>query len=382
MTGDRLAIVGIGQTPFHRHEGATGLDLGLAAVRGALADADLRWADVDFAAGGSDASGNADTLVARLGLTGIPFANVRNGCATGGTALLAACDAIRAGRAEVAVAIGFDKHPRGAFNPLPAEWGLDDWYGETGLMLTTQYFGMKIRRYQHDHGIDDAALAAVAAKAYRNGAGNPLAWRREAQTVEAILAAPAVAAPLTQLMFCTPGAGAAAVVVTGRADLVAACRRPVFLAGVGSRTRRYGSFEVFSPSLAPERGPSPTEDAARAAFEAAGVEPGDVDVAQIQDTESGAEIIHMAECGLCEHGEQGSMLARGDTEVGGRLPVNTDGGCIASGEPIGASGLRQVCEAVRQLRGEAANQVPGDPAVGFTHVYGAPGVSACTVLTR
>ena len=126
---------------------------------------------------------------------------------------------------------------------------------------------------------------------------------------------------------------------------------------------------------------SVSADAAAAAFAAAGRRPGDIDVAQLQDTESGAEIMHLAECGFCEHGEQEAMVAAGETEIGGRLPVNTDGGCIANGEPIGASGLRQVHEIVTQLRGEAGDrQVAGPPRIGFTHVYGAPGISACTVL--
>jgi acetyl-CoA acetyltransferase len=94
-------------------------------------------------------------------------------------------------------------------------------------------------------------------------------------------------------------------------------------------------------------------------------------------------MIHLAETGLCAHGEQEKLIAEGATEIEGRLPVNTDGGCLANGEPIGASGLRQVYETVLQLRGDAgAHQVPGNPRVGFTHVYGAPGISACTVLTR
>jgi acetyl-CoA acetyltransferase len=115
----------------------------------------------------------------------------------------------------------------------------------------------------------------------------------------------------------------------------------------------------------------------------AGIAPADVDVAQVQDTESGAEVMHLAECGLCADGEQEALIQSGATEIGGRLPVNTDGGCLANGEPIGASGLRQVYETVLQLRGDAGErQVPGDPQVGFTHVYGAPGISACTIITR
>jgi acetyl-CoA acetyltransferase len=93
--------------------------------------------------------------------------------------------------------------------------------------------------------------------------------------------------------------------------------------------------------------------------------------------------MHLAETGLCEHGEQEQLIQSGAIGIGGRLPVNTDGGCLANGEPIGASGLRQVREIVVQLRGQAGKrQVPGEPKVGFTHVYGAPGVSACAVLTR
>ncbi len=140
---------------------------------------------------------------------------------------------------------------------------------------------------------------------------------------------------------------------------------------------------MFSPWTSPERADGPTVTASRAAFEAAGIDPSDIDVAQIQDTEAGAEIMHLAETGLCKHGEQETLIRSGATEIGGAIPVNTDGGCLANGEPIGATGLRQVYENVVQLRGAAGDrQVPGDPKVGFTHVYGAPGISACTVLTR
>jgi acetyl-CoA acetyltransferase len=158
---------------------------------------------------------------------------------------------------------------------------------------------------------------------------------------------------------------------------------PVFLDAVSFATRQYGSFEVFSPSIAPDRVDGPTAVAARAAFEQAGVAPDDVDVAQIQDTESGAEIMHMAETGLCKDGEQEQLIQSGATRIGGSMPINTDGGCLANGEPIGASGLRQVYENVLQLRGDAGpRQVPGSPQLAFSHVYGAPGVSTCTVMSR
>ena len=127
---------------------------------------------------------------------------------------------------------------------------------------------------------------------------------------------------------------------------------------------------------------SPTVYAARAAFEQAGIGPEDVDVIQLQDTDAGAEVIHMAECGFCADGEQEKLVADGATEIDGPMPINTDGGLIANGEPIGASGLRQVHELVLQLRGQAGDrQVGGTPRVGFAQVYGAPGTAAASILT-
>jgi acetyl-CoA acetyltransferase len=279
--------------------------------------------------------------------------------------------------------MGFDKHPPGAFDPRPEDWGIGSWYGETGLMLTTQFFGMKIQRYMWEHDISDSTLAKVAVKAFHNGSLNENAWRRTPMDEATVLGSRMISHPLTQYMFCSPGEGAVALVLA-RGERARGLRRdPVYLRGVAFRTREFGTFEVFSPSVPVHAATPPTTVAARAAMEAAGIEPSDVRVAQLQDTESGAEVMHLAETGLCAHGEQEHLIQSGATQIGGRLPVNTDGGCIANGEPIGASGLRQVREVVLQLRGQAGSrQVPGDPKVGFTHVYGAPGVSACTVLTR
>jgi acetyl-CoA acetyltransferase len=377
-----VAVIGAGIHPFGRHPGVTGLEMAAIASRAALADAGLRWEDIDFAAGGSDSAGNADTSVSVLGLTGLPFINVKNGCATGGTALTTAHAMLTSGAAEVALVVGFDKHPPGAFNARPEEWGIGSWYGETGLMLTTQFFAMKIQRYMAEHDISTSTLAKVAEKAFANGAINPNAWRRKPLSEDEVLGSKMVNHPLTQYMFCSPGEGAVALVLARGGRVAAVGRTPVWLRSVAFRTRRFGSFEVFSPSIPIESAPSPTTEAAAAAFEEAGIAPSDVDVAQLQDTESGAEIMHLAETGLCKDGEQERLYATGALEIGGLLPVNTDGGVIANGEPIGATGLRQVHEVVLQLRGGAgARQVPDSPKVGFTHVYGAPGLSACAVLS-
>lgn len=379
----RVAIVGIGMHPFGRTADKTGMQQGAYAARMALNDVSLEWRDMQFGYGGSYSAGNADAIANELGLTGMPFTNIINGCATGGSSLLAACKDIRSGESDIGIVVGFDKHDRGAFNADPSEYGLGSWYGEAGMMVTTQFFATKIKRYMHDYGITVDALAAVAEKAYLNGSLNPNAWRRTPISREEIINSTMVNDPLTKYMFCSPGEGGVALVLC-REDLAHRyTKSPVFIAAAVQRSKQYGAFDVYSTSVSNTNVPNVTEQAAQAAFASAGIGPGDIDLAQLQDTESGAEIMHLAENGFCEHGEQESMLRKGETGIGGRLPVNTDGGCLANGEPIGASGLRQIYENVLQLRGQAgARQVAGKPRVAYTHVYGAPGISAVSILQR
>jgi acetyl-CoA acetyltransferase len=376
-------IVGIGIHPFGRTEGRNGRQQGEFAIRAALADAGVEWRDIQFAYGGSDSAGAADTLVEQLGLTGVQFINVANGCATGGSALFGAYSGVKSQQFDLGLAVGFDKHPRGAFDPLPAQYGLPSWYGEVGLMLTTQFFAMKLRRYMHEFGITPLALARVSEKAFENGARAEHAWRRTPVDIDTILNAPMINDPLTKYMFCSPAEGGVALILASEKKARELGRTNVRLKAAAMRTRPPGSFEVFAPYLDLERGRSATMVASRAAFEMAGIGPEDVDVAQLQDTESGAEIMHMAENGFCRDGEQEAWLAEGRTRIDGKLPINTDGGCLACGEPIGASGLRQVYENVVQLRGAGrARQVPGNPKTAYSHVYGAPGVSAVVILER
>ncbi len=377
-----VAIVGIGLHPFGRTDGVSGREQGAFAARAALADAGIEWPQVEVAFGGSSSSGSADTLVNELGLTGLPFINVANGCATGGSALVSAYSAIKSGMYDVAMAIGFDKHPHGAFAVNTAAMGLGDWYGEVGLALTTQFFGMKIQRYMHLHGVTEDALIRVAEKNYYNGSLNPNAWRRTPLTYDEIKNSPMVNDPLRKYMFCSPSEGGAALILASAKAARRFTTKPVWLKAASIRTRLYGSFEVLSPDKAIVDAPSPTVQASEAAYAMAGIGPQDMDIAQIQDTESGAEIMHMAENGFCADGDQERMLADRETWISGRLPINTDGGCIANGEPIGASGLRQVYENCLQIRGAAGvRQVQKPVKAAYTHVYGAPGLSAVTILS-
>lgn len=377
---DKVYIIGAGIHPFGRHE-SSGLQQGIVAARAALQDSGVEWRDMNFAFGGSWHAGNSDAALPFLGLTGIQFINVANACATGGSALLCGYSAIRSGDSDLGLVLGFDKHLlRGAFTEDPANWGLPAWYGQAGFMLTTQFFATKIQRYMHLHGISRRTLALVAEKAYQNGVLAPHAWRKQPVDAETILNSQMVSDPLTKYMFCSPSEGGAALVLASGRKARELNARAVEVRAVTVRSRVTGSLEVFAPALDAVGGRTATELAATAAFEMAGVAPQDINVAQIQDTECGAEVMHMAENGFCAHGEQEQLVSQGATRLTGSMPINTDGGCLACGEPIGASGLRQIYENVMQLRGQAERRQVAGVRLAYSQVYGAPGVAAVSIL--
>jgi len=379
---DDVAIIGVGLHPFGRHGDKSPYEMAADAVELALTDAGVTWNDVQCAFGGSWGVWT-DPLTGLVGLSGLPFIHVFSACATGAATIQQAANAIRSGNGDIVVAVGTDKHSRGSFKGDPTTTNVPAWYRENGQYVTTKFFGMKINKYMHDHGVSPTTLAKVAAKNYRNGALNPKAFRRKPITEEEILSSPMLNYPLTSYMFCAPDEGAAAVVLC-RADIAHRFTdAPVYVKATAIRTRNYGSYEVNTTWAPVDEDVAPTVYASRAAYEDAGIGPEDVDVIQVQDTDAGAEVIHMAENGFCADGDQEKLLADGATEITGPMPINTDGGLIANGEPIGASGLRQVHELVLQLRGQAGDrQVQGDPHVGYAQVYGAPGTAAVTVLAR
>src|SRR6478672_7941199 len=298
-----VAIIGVGLHPFGRFEGKSAMEMGVDAIFAAVDDAGVQWKDIKAATGGSWTVANPDAIVGMVGLSGIPFTNVFNACATADSAAKVCADGIRLGDYDIGIAVGLDKHPRGAFTEDPALVGMPSWYAENGQYLTTKFFGMKANRYLHDHGISQETLAKVAAKNFRNGPLNPNAFRRKPIPEDEILSSTMLNYPLTQYMFCAPDEGAAAVVMC-RADIAHRYTdKPVYVKATEIRTRTFGAYEVHATFAPLDEDASQTVYAARAAYEAAGIGPEDVDVAQLQDTDAGAEVIHMAETGLCADGE-------------------------------------------------------------------------------
>ena len=213
---------------------------------------------------------NPDAVTRLVGLTGITFTNVFNACATAASAIQQTADTIRLGKYDIGIAIGLDKHPRGAFTDDPAKLALPQWYAENGQFVTTKFFGMKANHYLNKHGISQETLAKVAAKNFRNGEKNPNAFRRKPISEEEILNSPVLNYPLTQYMFCAPDEGAAAVIMC-RGDIAHRfTKKPVYVKATEIRTRTFGAYEVHATFAPLDEDASPTVYAAKAAYEDGG----------------------------------------------------------------------------------------------------------------
>ena len=368
-------ITGVGLHPFGRFPDLGLTALGVEAVRAALRDAGLGRGGFQAAFCGTVYGGVAagHKVLTALGLSGVPIVNVEAGCASGGAALALGAGAVASGGADAVLVFGLEKMPRGMIRSSFFE----SWREEAGLAATPAYFALRAQRLMLDGDVTLEDLARVSVKNHRHGVANPHAMYRRAVSLEEVLASPVVCEPLRLLMLCAPNEGAAAVVLSARpaapAIRVAAAVLRSHVAGsvLGEHTPLSG--------LTDERVPTPTEMAARAAYDDAGIGPRDLDVVEVQDTDSGREILSVEELGLCPPGGGGRWVRDGGGELGSRLPVNASGGLLARGEPLGASALAQIVELTWQLRGAAASRQVPHARTALAHTVGR-GANACAVI--
>jgi acetyl-CoA acetyltransferase len=376
--GVRVAIAGVGIHAFGRFDGVSNTDMGVHAVRAALAEA----GDPSFQAAfcgtayGGVASGHK--VLGALARTGMPIVDIEAGCASGGAALQLAAGAIKAGQYDCVLVFGVEKMPKGIIRSSFFE----PWREESGLAATPAYFALRAQRLLREHGLTKRHLAEVVVKNRRHGVDNPDAMFRTPVTAEDVLASRVVSEPLHLWMLCSPNEGAAAVVLR-RADgdtngvvTLASARLRSHLPGsvLGEATPLAG---IDDTDITP-----PSTLAADAAYEEAGLGPDDVDVVECQDTDAARELLAYTELRLCAPGEQARLLADGTVALGGRRPVNVSGGLLSKGEPLGASALGQVVELTRQLRGEAGVRQVEGARVGLAHTVGRGANACCVVLTR
>lgn len=370
-------VAGAGLTPFGRFRGVSAETLAMTAVRAALADAGAGRAEVDETFCGSSYGGPliGQRVLRALGMTGGPVTNVENACSSGSTALREAVSAIRSERSDTVLVIGVDVLSRFGGGTLPLEASDND--VNHGVVMPAVY-AMRARRYLADTGATRAELAAVSVKARANGARNPDAQLRKPVTAEEVLASRMVADPLTLFMSCPTGDGAAALVVTGDPELARRTGPAVRIAASVLQSGAYapGPKQVDWSEL--------TARTAGLAYEQAGLGPADLGVVEVHDAFAIAELMYYEALGLCGYGDGPRLLASGHTAVTGAQPVNPGGGLLSRGHPIGATGVAQVVEVTRQLRGTAGDhQVTNRPNVALTQCTGG-GISgldhgACTV---
>ncbi|MBU6215647.1 MAG: thiolase family protein [Acidobacteria bacterium] len=378
MRIEGAAVAGIGMVRFDRYPDRSGAQLARDAGLLALHDAGITLADVDEAFVGyiQPAAMIGVKAMKELGLTGLPVTHIENASATGLVAFREAAWAVASGRAEVAMAIAFDKMTDMARN-APSRGSGRDQLDQT--ILPAAYFALWAQRRMHDHGTRPEHFAAIAAKNWNHGALNPLSHRQpdHSVTVDEVLASQMIAEPLTAMMACPADDGAACAILasTEWVRRHQPDRRVVRPVSSALQSESYSPGHTF---LGPVVGPATmSRTTAQQAYEEAGLGPEDMDLALCHDAFANEELEYYELLGFCPDGDGERLLEANDTALGGRIPFNTDGGLIARGHPGGPTGLAMVHEVVTQLRGEAgARQVTGARRA-LAHLVG--GGSVCTV---
>ncbi len=379
-TPDRVEITGIGIHPFGRFADKPVTDMGVEAVRAALAEAGRPAFQAAFCATAYGGVASGHKVLGALGLTGVPIVDVEAGCASGGAALMLATGAIRAGMYDTVLVFGLEKMPKGIIRSS----FFDPWREQAGLAATPAYFALRAQRLMRESGVTKEHLARVVVKNRANGVHNPDAMFRTATTVEDVLASRLVCEPLHLFMLCSPNEGAAAVVVQRAGLATSATAPPVTVAAAVLRSHLPGSVLGEATPMSgidDSTIPPPSTLAANTAYEEAGVAPDDLDVVECQDTDAARELLAYEELGLCARGDAAKLAADGTTTMAGRLPVNPSGGLLSKGEPLGASALGQVVELTRQLRGTAGDRQVDGARAALAHTVGRGANAAAVILT-
>ena len=388
MASREVFVVGVGMTPFGEHLGLTVAQLARAAIDEALADAGCGRSQIEgvwFANAGQGALEGqhmirGQVVLRPMGFEAMPIVNVENACASASTAMHGAMNHLLAGGADIVLAVGAEKmsHPDRArsFALFDAGWDVADPEGNQCRLealagmdpaslpppaarrsVFMDVYAAFARQHMRLHGSTQRQFAAIAAKNHAHSVHNPRSQFRTAWSIEAVLAARPIAWPLT-LPMCAPiSDGAAAAILCTEAGL----RR---LGGAARAVRLRACVLGSSASRAPD-------DLSRhmgrltalRAYEAAGLGPEEISVAEVHDATAVGEAIQVENLGLCPPGEGGAAALRGETALGGRLPVNPSGGLESKGHPIGATGLGQIFELTLQLRGEAGPRQVADARV-------------------
>lgn len=359
----RVGIVGAFQTPFGKYLDRSLKSLAEEAVAGTTKDAAISIGEVESFYVGNSIAGlitgqemvRGQTVLRRLGVSGQPIINVENACASGSTAAHLAWLAVRSGQAHVSMALGMEKmtHPDRSRPGQAIATAMDVETSPAKPGSISPFMDMyapRIQAYMDRTGATPEDLARVTVKAQKNGALNPDAQYGGDLTVDEVLGDKMIATPLTRMMCSPIGDGAAGVILASE-EYIDRHKIPNPVWVVAS---------VLKSGIDPDDQPQALARAASEAFEIASVAPTDLHLIELHDANAGSELMRYEEIGLAPHGEGPRLIRDGTTNLGGDLPVNPSGGLLARGHPIGATGVAQLVELTKQLRGVAgARQVEG-----------------------
>jgi acetyl-CoA acetyltransferase len=347
---------------------------GEAAVQ-ALKDAGLSIRDVEMFVCGNlfQASAmNGQKILQQIGQTGIPVFNVSNACATGSTAFREAYVGIASGMYDVTMAVGVEQMGKMGLLGGGARSGGESVEGILGSGLMPAVFGQAGVEHMRNYGTKAEHFAKIAVKNHKHSVHNPLSQYQVEVSLDDVMKARMVAYPNTLYMCCPTGDGAAAAILVSEEKMKQFTNKPVKVAASVLTSDPYTDRDLTMPDVN-----TLTKNAAKQAYEKAGLGPQDLDLVELHDCFATAELLHYENLGLCGEGEAGQMIDEERTSLGGDIPVNVSGGLLSKGHPLGATGVANIYEIVNQLRGNGgARQVDGAKA-GLAHVIGLG--SACTI---
>lgn len=377
-----VAIIGAGMTHFGKFLERSLKDLAREAIDSAIKDAGIEKKQIQAAYVGNAMAGivtgqeciRGQVMLRAYGIDEIPVINVENACASSSTAFHLAWMSIASGMYDIALALGVEKlyheDKRVSFKALGSavdvemmasiKNSLESMKSGEGAgekrSLFMDFYAMLARMHMELYGTKKEHFAKIAEKNHYHGSLNPHAQYREVYSLEEIMNSPTVAEPLTRLMCSPIGDGASAVILCNANIAHKFTSNPVYVAAsvvVSGKDRNFDEPDIV------ERG-------VKKAYEMASIGPEELDLAEVHDATSAAELIAYEEIGLCPKGEGAKLVEDGDTKLGGRIPVNTSGGLVSKGHPVGATGTAQITEVVWQLRGEAGKRQVENARLGLT----------------
>jgi benzoylsuccinyl-CoA thiolase BbsB subunit len=358
-----VAVIGVGMTKIGKFPDRMLSSIGREAVLAAIKDAGVPPKEIQAAYSGTLVGGSllGQRIFKDLGMTGMPINNMENACSSGSSALREAWLGVASGLYDMVIAVGSEKLSALGGGTLPLE--KEDLEANEGMVMPALY-AMRARRYMADYGATPEHLAKVVVKSRRCASKNPYAQFNKETTVEEVLNSRMIADPITLFQCCPTGDGAAAAVICSLDKARQYTSQPILIKGSVLVSGRFtnGFRDMTTPEI--------TVRASKLVYEMAELGPEDINVAEVHDAFSIAELLYYEALGFCRRGEAPKLIDEGITDINGRIPVNPSGGLISKGHPTGATGLVQSVEIVWQLRGQAGVRQVSNAKAGLTHCTG------------